>query len=85
MLPRWLIQLYSVALKEVRHTVRDKRMVAILVIAPALQLGLFGLAVDFDVDRVPTVIVDHDRTEASRQHVRQVLADGTLVRRMTTD
>jgi len=85
MLPRWLIQLYSVALKEIRHTVRDKRMVAILVIAPALQLGLFGLAVDFDVDRVPTVIVDHDRTEASRQHVRQVLADGTLVRRMTTD
>ncbi len=80
MLPRWLIQLYSVALKEIRHTVRDRRMVAILLIAPALQLGLFGFAVDFDVDRVPTVVVDHDQTELSRLHVRQVLADGTLIR-----
>jgi ABC-2 type transport system permease protein len=81
-LPRWLIQLYSVALKEIRHTVRDRRMVAILLIAPALQLGVFGFAVDFDVDRVPTVVVDHDQTELSRLHVRQVLADGTLVRTM---
>ncbi len=82
MLPRWLIQLYSVALKEIRHTVRDRRMVAILLIAPALQLGLFGFAVDFDVDRVPTVVVDHDQTELSRLHIRQVLADGTLIRTM---
>ena len=82
-LPRWLIQLYSVALKEMRHTVRDRRMVAILLIAPALQLGLFGFAVDFDVDRVPTIVVDHDQTQASRLHLRQVLADGTLVRKWT--
>lgn len=82
MLPRWLIQLYSVALKEIRHTVRDRRMVAILLIAPAIQLGLFGFAVDFDVDRVPTVVVDHDQTYLSRLHVRQVLADGTLIRTM---
>jgi ABC-2 type transport system permease protein len=85
MLPLWLIQLYSVALKEIRHTVRDRRMMAVLVIAPAIQLGVFGLAVDFDVDRVPTVVVDHDKTESSRQHLRQVLADGTLVQRLTTD
>jgi ABC-2 type transport system permease protein len=80
MLPTWLIQLYAVALKEVRHIVRDRRMMGLLLIAPAIQLGLFGLAVDFDVDRVPTIVVDHDRTELSRQHLRQVLADGTLIR-----
>jgi ABC-2 type transport system permease protein len=78
-MPIWLIQLYAVALKEVRHIVRDRRMMALLLIAPAIQLGLFGLAVDFDVDRVPTIIVDHDQTELSRQHLRQVLADGTLI------
>jgi ABC-2 type transport system permease protein len=76
----WLIQLYAVALKEVRHIVRDKRMMGLLLIAPVIQLGLFGLAVDFDVDRVPTVVVDHDQTDVSRQHLRQVLADGTLIR-----
>jgi len=84
MLPRWLIQLYAVALKEVRHTVRDRRMMALLLIAPAMQLGIFGLAVDFDVDRVPTVVVDHDQTTVSRQHLRRILADGTLVQRMVT-
>ncbi len=76
----WLIQLYAVALKEVRHIVRYKRMMCLLLIAPVIQLGLFGLAVDFDVDRMPTVVVDHDQTDVSRQHLRQVLADGTLIR-----
>ena len=84
MLPRWLIQLYAVALKEIRHIVRDRRMMGLLLVAPAIQLGLFGLAVDFDVDRVPTIVVDHDQTELSRQHLRQVLADGTLIRAQTT-
>ena len=83
-LPRWLIQLAAVAIKEVRHIVRDRRMMALLLIAPTIQLGLFGLAVDFDVDRVPTVVVDHDQTDVSRQHLRQVLADGTLVRAQST-
>ncbi len=85
MIPTWLIQLYAVALKEIRHIVRDRRMMGLLLIAPAIQLGLFGLAVDFDVDRVPTIVVDHDRTDVSRQHVRQVLADGTLIAARTAD
>jgi ABC-2 type transport system permease protein len=84
MLPRWFVQLLAVTVKEIEHIVRDKRMVGLLLVAPAIQLGLFGWAVDFDVDRVPTVVVDHDQTEASRTHVQRILADGTLVRRMTT-
>jgi ABC-2 type transport system permease protein len=78
--PTWLVQLLAVARKEVRQTVRDKRMVFMLLGAPLLQLIVFGSAVDFDVDRVPTVVVDHDRTEASRTHLRRLFADGTLVR-----
>ncbi len=78
-MPIWLIQLLAVALKELQHTVRDKRMMGLLLIAPALQLGVFSVAVDFDVDRVPTLIVDHDRTASSRQHLRQLLADRTLL------
>lgn len=84
MLPRWFVQLLAVALKEIRHTVRDKRMMAMLLVAPAIQLGVFGFAVDFDVDRVPTVVVDHDQSATSRLHLQKLLADGTLVRRMTT-
>ena len=79
MLPRFIVQLLAVALKEIRHTVRDKRMMALLLVAPALQLGVFGFAVDFDVDRVPTVTVDHDHSATSRHHLSRLLADGTLV------
>ncbi len=85
MLPRWFVQLLAVALKELQHTVRDKRMMAVLLVAPAIQLGVFGFAVDFDVDRVPTVVVDHDQSELSRFHLQRILADGTLVRSMTTE
>ena len=84
-LPRWLVQLLAVTRKEIRQTLRDRRVVAILIIVPAVQLGIFGAAVDFDVDRVPTVVVDHDRTEASRTFLAELFADGTLARQGATN
>lgn len=70
--------LLSVVKKEVRQTVRDKRMMALLLVAPLIQLFVFGHAVNLDVDRVPTVIVDGDDTRTSRAHLQRLLADGTL-------
>jgi ABC-2 type transport system permease protein len=74
------VQLAAVFRKEVRQTVRDRRVMFMLVVAPLLQTVVFGFAVDFDVDRVPTVVVDRDGTAASRGHARRLLADGTLLR-----
>lgn len=73
-------QLGAVFRKEVRQTVRDRRVMFLLVVAPLIQTVIFGAAVDFDVDRVPTVVVDHDRSAESREHARRLLADGTLRR-----
>lgn len=73
-----LVQLSSVILKEVRQTMRDRRMRNQLMLQPVIQLLIFGYAADFSVDRVPTVIVDHDHTSVSRHHVQRLLADGTL-------
>jgi ABC-2 type transport system permease protein len=74
----WLIQLRSIVVKEIRQTLRDPRMRAQLLIAPLIQLVVFGFAADFTVDRVPTALVDQDRTSISRAHVERLLADGTL-------
>lgn len=78
--PSGRVQLAAVFRKEVRQTVRDRRMMFMLVAAPLIQTVLFGFAVDFDVDRVPTVVVDRDGSAASREHARRLLADGTLLR-----
>ncbi|AKF09367.1 ABC transporter permease [Sandaracinus amylolyticus] len=73
-----LAALRAVVTKEVRQTLRDKRMMALLIAAPVLQLVIFGNAVSFEIDRVPTVVVDHDRSAASRTFVQRLLADRTL-------
>ncbi len=75
---RSLAMLSAVINKEVRQTIRDKRMMALLLFVPFVQLILFGHAVDLDVDQVPTVIVDQDRSVESRHHIQRLLADGTL-------
>jgi ABC-2 type transport system permease protein len=74
------VQLAAVFRKEVNQTVRDRRMMFLLIMAPLLQTIIFGFAVDFTVDRVPTVVVDRDGTDVSREHARRLLADGTLLR-----
>jgi ABC-2 type transport system permease protein len=74
------VQLAAVFRKEVRQTVRDRRVMFMLIVAPLLQTVVFGFAVNFDVDRVPTVVVDRDRSAESRAHARRLLADGTLLR-----
>jgi ABC-type multidrug transport system, permease component len=74
----WSVQLRAIVRKEVRQTVRDRRIMFMLIVAPLLQTVVFGFAVDFQFDQVPTLVVDHDASAQSRQHVRRLLADGTL-------
>lgn len=74
-----LIRLRAIIVKELRQLVVDRRMMAMVLVAPLIQLLIFSKAVNFEVDRVPTVVVDHDRSVESRTHVRRLLADGTLL------
>ncbi len=73
-----LTMLQAMIVKELRQIFRDKRMMLLLLGVPAMQLIIFGFAVDLDVDNVPTVIVDRDESSLSRDHLARVLADGTL-------
>jgi ABC-2 type transport system permease protein len=77
---RWMVELAAVVRKEVRQTLRDRRMMFLLVVAPLLQTVVLGYAVNFDFENVPTLVVDLDRTSASRTHARRLLADRTMVR-----
>ncbi|NOZ02465.1 MAG: ABC transporter permease [Deltaproteobacteria bacterium] len=71
--------LYAVMRKEFRQMTRDKRMMALLILAPTLQLFVLGFAANYDVDRIETATCDSDRTAASRALRQGLLADGTFI------
>jgi drug efflux transport system permease protein len=73
-----LLALLNVVRKELRQTLRDRRMASSLVLAPVLQLVVFGYAINLDVDRIPTVVCDQDDTRESRDLVQAFFAGGTF-------
>ena len=61
----------AVARKEFRHIVRDPRSLIMALAIPLLFLLLFGLALSLDVDRIPTLIYDADRSPQSRDLIHR--------------
>jgi len=70
-----LLRIRALAVKELRQLLRDPRSRVLMFVAPVVQLLLFGYAVNTDVRRAATFVVDRDRTAASRTFV-QALAAG---------
>jgi ABC-2 type transport system permease protein len=59
----------ALARKELRQLSRDPRLIAVLVLLPALLLLFFGYVLSFDVKYIRLAIVDHDHSAASRSLV----------------
>lgn len=55
--------------KEFRQVLRDPRLAGVVFVSPILQLVVFGYAVSTDIRETATLVVDHDRTAASREAV----------------
>jgi ABC-2 type transport system permease protein len=52
--------------KEVFHILRDPRTLFLVLLLPLLQLILFGYALSFDVENLPTALCDLDKSMESR-------------------
>lgn len=74
---RWLRRLRAVAWKELVQLRRDRLTFGMVLGIPIIQLLLFGYAINNDVRQVPTMFVDQDHSEASRELVRALIATGT--------
>ena len=57
--------------KEFIELRRDPRLFGLIIVAPVMQLGILGYAATTDVRHVPIIVVDGDRSRASRQLIGQ--------------
>jgi ABC-2 type transport system permease protein len=57
----------AVARKEFLHILRDARSLTMALALPMMMILLFGYALSLDVDRIPTIIYDSDRSPESRE------------------
>jgi ABC-2 type transport system permease protein len=64
----------AIAKKELLHIVRDVRSLILALALPVLMLIIFGFALSLDVDHIPTVIHDADKSSMSRNLVEQFRA-----------
>ncbi|MCA9528857.1 MAG: ABC transporter permease [Myxococcales bacterium] len=69
-------RLLAIAIKEMRQVRRDRMTLAMMIAIPLMQLLLFGYAINTDVRHIPTVVLDHDRSAASRDLVARMRATG---------
>jgi len=62
--------------KERRQLLRDTRTRLVMFVAPIIQLMMFGYAVNTDIRNTATIVVDQDRTSASRSLVEAFATTG---------
>ncbi|HEU5161648.1 MAG TPA: ABC transporter permease, partial [Thermoanaerobaculia bacterium] len=62
--------------KEFRQVLRDPRMRGLILVAPVIQLLVFGYAVSTDVKNTALFVVDQDNSEASRSLIDTMTSGG---------
>jgi len=64
-----LARLKQMMIKEFIQVVRDKRTRFILIGPPIIQMMIFGYAANYEIRHVPTVVLDLDHSQESRELV----------------
>ena len=59
----------ALAKKEFVQMTRDVRSLMGAIFIPLLMIFLYGYALSLDVDRIPTLVIDEDKTPASREFI----------------
>ena len=79
------IRLWAMARKEFIHIFRDPRSLGMGIAIPMIMLILFGYALTLDVDKVPVVIWDQNRSLVSRELVSRFDGSRYFAVRMYVD
>ena len=64
-------RLGAIIIKEFVQLIRDRRTLLMALLMPVIQLLLFGYAITTDVEHLPTIVLDHSRSQESRALLRR--------------
>jgi ABC-2 type transport system permease protein len=70
------LRIKAVAKKELLHILRDPLSLAMAFLMPVILLVIFGYAITFDINTIPAVVVDQDRSNLSRGFVSALQESG---------
>ncbi|RMF94569.1 MAG: ABC transporter permease [Candidatus Schekmanbacteria bacterium] len=73
-------RIFTVIKKELKQIRRSPELIRILLIAPIMQLIVFGYAATLDICKVKTVVTDRDNTKLSRQYRRKLFSNIYFIR-----
>jgi ABC-2 type transport system permease protein len=71
-------RIVSIARKEILHILRDPQTLFMTVFFPVVELLMLGYAIDTNVRDIRTVVVDQDRTQASRELIEKYQNSGSF-------
>jgi ABC-2 type transport system permease protein len=81
-----LARMKQMIIKEFIQVFRDKRTRFILIVPPIVQMLIFGYAATFEIHHVPTVVLDFDHSQESRELVSRFTSSPYFdVQRQLTD
>src|ERR1035437_8181839 len=81
-----LARLKQMLIKEFIQVFRDKRARAVLFGPPIFQMLVFGYAATFEIHHVPTVVLDLDQSQESRELISRFTSSPYFdVQRQLTD
>jgi ABC-2 type transport system permease protein len=69
-------RLIPIIKKEFRQIRRDKRVLAILTLVPAVMLLINGYAMNFDVSHVRMAVIDQEKSQRSREFINAFVTSG---------
>ena len=80
-----LRRLWAVMLKELRQIGRDRISIALIALIPAIDLLLFGYAINFNPRNLDAAVVDQAMTASSRAAVMDMNATGVIELKAVAD
>jgi len=66
-----LKEILNITMKEFLQLLRDRRMFPLILIAPIIQLIVYGYAATFDIENISTAVYDSDQSAESREYLRR--------------